>query len=315
MSLFQVPISVSKSVIIDKPLAEVFVFVRDYKNDPNWSPWFVMEPGVNIDLSDNTSEEGSSYFWDSEYIGSGQSTQIKIIPDKAIYRDLQFLKPWKSTAKIRFDFEVVDEGTKVVWNMDSSLPFFMFWMKNKMEAWVGADFVRGLSMLKEYLETGRVESKTSINGIEDRQGFEYIGIKSRCALDQVGYAMEADFKALDKVVRDKKIEVINPTFSVYHDYDPINNRCVYTSGIAIKEKHFDLPENIILGEIKGGKALNVTHKGSYFNLGNGWSTAYSYLKAKKMKPNTKVDPLEVYVNDPATTKPADLITEIYIPVR
>jgi len=49
--------------------------------------------------------------------------------NKIIKSDLQFLKPWKSFARVNFMLEPQGEGTKVSWTMESKLPFFMFWIK------------------------------------------------------------------------------------------------------------------------------------------------------------------------------------------
>lgn len=40
--------------------------------------------------------------------------------------DLQFLKPWKSFAKVAFHLEESTLGTVVRWTMESRLPFFLF---------------------------------------------------------------------------------------------------------------------------------------------------------------------------------------------
>ncbi len=314
MNLFKIPVTVSESIIINKPIGEVFSFISDYKNETKWSPWLIMEPTARIERSPETNKVGSFSSWDGQYIGAGKTVQTKLETDKTICRDLEFYRPWKSTATITFNFETVKGGTKVIWTMNTTLPFFMFWQKKTMAAWVGLDFKRGLSMCQEYLETGRVESEVTINRIEDHQEFAYIGLKTTCTLSEVGPAMEADVKKLEAFVEKEKINTIEPSFSIYHAYDPVKNSCTYTFGLAV-ENPMAVPEGFVSSVVKGGQALNITHKGSYRNLGNAWATGFPYAKSKKIKINQKLGAIEVYKNNPKNTKPADLVTEIYLPVK
>ena len=81
-------------------------------------------------------------------IGSGGMTVTGEIENQRIDCDLQFLKPWKSQADVAFILEEKDGATHLTWNMESSLPFFLFMMKDMMTAMIGSDYERGLSMMK-----------------------------------------------------------------------------------------------------------------------------------------------------------------------
>ena len=72
--------------------------------------------------------------------------------------DLTFLKPWKSQAKVAFYLKEEGASTQVRWTIDSGIPFFLFWMKKQMEIFVGMDYDRGLTMLKDLVETGSSNS-------------------------------------------------------------------------------------------------------------------------------------------------------------
>ena len=65
-------------------------------------------------------------------VGSGNMNVTAENAPQSIDYDLTFLKPWKSRAKVRFELERKGDGTKTTWFMESSLPFFMFWMKKMM---------------------------------------------------------------------------------------------------------------------------------------------------------------------------------------
>ena len=44
--------------------------------------------------------------------------------------------------------------------MNSSLPLFLFWMKEQMQVFVGMDYNRGLLLLKDLVENGKAHSQT-----------------------------------------------------------------------------------------------------------------------------------------------------------
>jgi hypothetical protein len=80
--------------------------------------------------------------------------------------------------------------------MKRKLPIVMFMMTKMMPPFVGMDYGRGLSMLKDYLETESVASKLAFPGSEQFQGFSYVGIETRCATDEVSVAMGKDMQRL-----------------------------------------------------------------------------------------------------------------------
>ena len=135
-----------------------------------------MDPDATVDVA----EGGKSYSWKGDLTGEGQMEILGEEANQWVDYDLLFLKPWKSKAKVRFEVEGQGDQTKVTWFMDSSLPFFLFFMKKSMTAMIGMDYERGLAMLKEYVEKGEVHSKLDFKGTQSFPGMQYIGIKTSC---------------------------------------------------------------------------------------------------------------------------------------
>jgi len=72
----------------------------------------------------------------------------------------------------------------------------------------------------------------------------------------------------------------------------------------------------LTGYKERGKYFKTILKGSYQNSGKAWEIAYGELgNLTDFKLLESREPFEVYVNNPRTTpNPAELITEIYLPV-
>jgi len=103
----------------------VFNILNGFSQWKVWSPWLIQEPEVKVTLSNNN----KSYSWEGKRTGEGNMVILKEVLNKSVEYKLEFLKPWKSISNVRFEVFTVDNGTRVIWSMDGSSPFFMFWMK------------------------------------------------------------------------------------------------------------------------------------------------------------------------------------------
>lgn len=69
--------------------------------------------------------------------------------------------------------------------------------------------------------------------------------------------------------------------------------------------------------IPGGRYVVFTHKGPYEKLGETYGYIYGeYLPKGEVADDSKArgGMFEIYLNDPDTTKPEDLLTELWIPI-
>ncbi len=66
-------------------------------------------------------------------------------------------------------------------------------------------------------------------------------------------------------------------------------------------------------ELPGGKMARIVHKGPYDKIEPTYNELWDWLgkNGKKLNGNVR----EVYLNDPNTTPPEELLTEIYAPIE
>ena len=208
-------LKVQKSIHINAPREQVYNLVRDFHSWPKWSPWLIAEPKCTLTFP----EDGKSYSWDGQIIGSGNIAITKENSLSSIDYDLRFLKPWKSQADVRFLFTEKDGGTEVSWVMDSSLPWFMFWMTTMMTGLLGMDYERGLKMLKDLVETDTVPSQLDFPGQHGFCAQHYIGIKTTCSIDETEKHMDSDFEKLKTWLRESNAQPSGKPFSIYHTWN------------------------------------------------------------------------------------------------
>lgn len=304
---------VQRSIIIDKPIEIVRDSLRDFKQWPKWSPWFIMEPDAALTYSDRQGQVGATYGWSGLLIGAG-SMELMEVQDTALKMQLTFVKPFKSQADVSFTLEDLADKTQVVWRMHGHLPFFMFWMTNKMKTFIGMDYERGLQMLKEYLETGKVASYVHIEGVMPLPSQKYIGLSRTCAIKDLGEIMKKDFETLYTFMEQNNISMDRVPFSIYNTFDIFKCEASYIACIPV-DTEIEIDASWTKGELTTQQALKTMHKGRYLHLGNAWMTAMNFARMKKMKLKKSPVGYEFYPNNPYDTAPEELITEIYLPLK
>jgi len=251
--------------------------------------------------------------WDGEVIGSGKNT-LESKDAQGLYYNLEFFKPWKSTAKTSFLFESLGDQTKVTWTMDSSMPLFLFFMIKTMKNMIGMDYERGLRMLKEIAEKGVINCNTANNGIIKYTGFSYVGIKRSVAVSDMPGAMKEDF---EKIVKDIVVDgqaSAKHRVCIYPKFDIKKMEATYIAAVLDENTAaIKLDSSYVTGHIDNTDMLEIKHDGSYEFLGNAWAMGMMNMRAKKFK--GKGFPFEQYWNSPMEVTPDELKTSIYFPLK
>lgn len=303
--------NISKSIEINAPVDKVFSKINDLNHWTAWSPWLILEPETKVTVRD----DAKYYEWEGERTGSGHMTITSEKENERVDLDLVFLKPWKSKAKVGFILKSKGEQTTVTWTMDSSMPFFMFFMTKMMEAFVGMDYERGLRLLKDYVEDGEVHSKLEIQEKGNYAGCQYIGIKKQCKIADLGTEMSQDFDKMWAYMHDKMDLVNGNPISIYHQWKFVKGTCQYTVAIPVSKTPDDLPGGFITGEVPATPVYTVVHTGPYEHLGNAWSLMSNLQRSKVFRYNKKIHPFEEYLNDPSSTDPLEYQSAIRFAVK
>jgi len=305
-------LNVSKSIVINKSIEDVYVHISDFTKWEQWSPWYVLEKGIKVNYSDNN----KYYEWVGEITGSGNMRITQELPNKQIDIDLTFLKPFKSKAKVDFQLTKVGDSTRVIWNMQSNFPFFLFFMIKAMKVYVGMDFHRGLLLLKDVLEKGNSNCNLEFIGEQQFAGCTYIGVPRKLNdISKAPESMKNDFETLMNFTKGKNDLINGHPMCIYSDWNPVKNTGDYEVILPVSSIPSDLPIDFVSGNISAAKVYTVRMTGSYHHLGNPWTAIEMLARAKKIKKSKTGKPMEIYFNSPLDTDSKDLITEIQYPVK
>lgn len=286
----------------------------DFNTWPIWSPWLYMEPEAQITFRGEVGETGHGYDWQGNKTGSGGMTLLNSSVSR-VDCDLQFLQPFKSEAEVSFDIERLQNGkSRVTWSMKGGLPFFMFWMKPMMIGMIKSDYIRGLSLLKDYIEMGVTLSNTTVDGIVDLEQLYYVGIRAETPLSEVLSSTRESFENLIEASAREQFSMSGSLLCFYNLMDLKTHRCDYTAAVPTYD-----PTPVVAPLVSAirpaCKALKVIHAGPHRHLGNAWALIMAEAKERKLKIIKSQPPFERYLNNPSEVDENDLITEIYLPIK
>jgi hypothetical protein len=146
---------VTRKIEIAAPPSTVFSEVNSLKRFGEWSPWEKLDPAMKKSWSGPESGVGSAYAWEgNDKVGQGKMTIASSETDKKVSYNLEFIKPFASTAVTDMTINGAAAPVTVEWTMTGkqnlmgkAMGVFM-----NMDKMIGKDFENGLSNLKTVAE-------------------------------------------------------------------------------------------------------------------------------------------------------------------
>jgi hypothetical protein len=148
--------TIGRDIIINKPKAVVFDYLRYLKNQNKFNVWARMDPAMKTTFTGTDGAQGFISAWESDNknVGMGEQEILKIVDGERIDYEIRFLKPFKSTSWAYITTTSLnDNQTRVYWEFNGNMKYptnlMMFFMN--MEKMIGNDLSKGLDNLKENL--------------------------------------------------------------------------------------------------------------------------------------------------------------------
>lgn len=146
-----------REIVINKPRADVYNYVRYLKNQNDYSKWGSMDPAMKKSFRGTDGNVGFVSAWSSEKsdVGEGEQEITALKDGERIDYAIHFIRPMESRATSYMILEPQGEAqTKVRWGFDSRMayPFNLMRLFMDMDKMIGDDFAMGLRNLKAKLE-------------------------------------------------------------------------------------------------------------------------------------------------------------------
>ncbi|TFF40137.1 SRPBCC family protein [Mucilaginibacter psychrotolerans] len=147
---------VERQITINKPVSQVFGYVRYLKNMDNYNKWVMRDPMARKDYRGQDGTVGFAYAWDGDkQAGQGEQLITKIEDARRIDVQIAFIRPFAAVSDSYMITEpTMDNTTVVKWGFASKMPYpmnaIMIFMD--MGEMLGKDLNESLQNLKQIIE-------------------------------------------------------------------------------------------------------------------------------------------------------------------
>jgi effector-binding domain-containing protein len=310
---------VNTSRVIAADPEVVFNDLNDYKNWKDWGPWYEEDSTLVAIYADNTVGVGGSYSWTSEKDGEGFMTTLKAVSPESLEQEIVLKTPFGDMkSEVYWRLEKVDKGTNVTWGMKGTISFFFRYMTEGMEKDLGAMQERGLELLDKSIQNKMKVFSITNHGIVEYSGGFYLYVTTSTKISEMSSKFPGMLAEVGDFIASNNVRTTGSPFTLYHKFDEENGTTMFSVCYPIPERMIT-PKgtDILTGFMGRGSYFKSTLKGSYENSNKAWEKAM--IEVENLLDYSMIEdgePFEVYVNNSLTTpNPADLVTEIYIPVK
>jgi polyketide cyclase/dehydrase/lipid transport protein len=146
---------IEKNVSINKNISEVFNFLRQTKNQDQFSVWNMKDPNMKKNYSGTDGTKGFVYSWESKdkNVGAGSQEITNISEGSRIDYELRFIRPMQNTAVSSFILNKTSENNTIItWTFRCPTKFPMSLFTPIFKNMLGKQLNTGLQNLKELLE-------------------------------------------------------------------------------------------------------------------------------------------------------------------
>ena len=308
---------VAKTKLIEADPIVVFNDLNDYRNWKEWGPWYEQDSTIRVQYADHTVGEGGAYTWTSDVEGGGRMKTLKVQKPERLDQEMVFETPFGDMAsEVYWILNKVETGTELTWGIKGELPFFSRFMASGMTEQLGPMQERGLELFDKNLQKKlKVYSIDSV-GVVDFSGGFYLYVSTSSKINQIGVKSEGMMDHISKFVQDNRIRLTGSPFTLYHKFDQENGTSMFSIAYPIAERIVTQDSDILTGYMERGTYFKTILTGAYTNLQEAWEKAmFDAENLKEYALEESGESFEIYVNNQENTpNPAQLVTEIYVPV-
>jgi hypothetical protein len=146
---------IQRDIVVNKPVQEVFEYIKLVKNQEQYSYWVMLDPTNRITYTGIDGTIGFLGAWEGQQrAGKGEQEIVEVKTNESTRLEVRFEKPFKNTAYTTMTTEPINqEQTKVSWKMEGRNKFPMTLFNLVIDSLLGKDMEKSLHNLKRILET------------------------------------------------------------------------------------------------------------------------------------------------------------------
>ena len=308
---------VEVSALVDAPPATVFALVNDFRRVDLWSPRTATDPNARVLFSGPNRGVGATVTWDGAIAGSGTQTIVESRPHEHVATMINPGEPGE--ARTWFDIGAEDGETRVTWGFahDHGLNLVGRYFALLLAGVVKREFESGIAALKDLAES---LPRTDFGDLDvehlvvEPQQIAYLPTTSLPEPAAISEAMGKAYFEVLTFIDARGLTEAGPPMSVVRGF--AGSQLRFDAAIPVRGVNEETARDgaaVKLGHTYSGPAIRVRHVGSYRQLGSTHRKIAAYLAALGLERSG--DPWETYISDPTRVPEAELLTDVYYPVR
>lgn len=148
------------SATVNKPVGEVFSYIRYLKNQDQFSYWNLQDPAMKKTYTGTDGTPGATYSWNSqnEELGQGTQTIREVAENQRLNIRMQFVKPFENETEATLSTTETAPGTTTVtWSFDDDMawPMNLMPVVFNMKKSLGDMLQNSVNNIKRNLESGQ----------------------------------------------------------------------------------------------------------------------------------------------------------------
>jgi len=305
---------IEESISIKAAKITVFNELNSFQKFNNWSPWAAMDTSTKWEIWGNESGVNAQLKWESKNssLGIGSQQIIESVPYSYIKILLIFGED--SSANAYFKFDEKDDETIVTWGYEAPQEFvYSRYMGLLSSYFISSTYKEGLANLKELIEN-LYPLPVNMQISEPRvRSLDAVVIRHKTSknLNEIADSLTSSMKQLDAFFESIFIKPDGSPMLINRSSD--ENSYEFEVGYPIINNTFAINPNMKYITTYEGKTIRLTYTGPLSKLKSAYDAADKYVKDNKFEKNG--DSWEMYLSNPLTTKPEELVTQIFIPVK
>ncbi len=312
-------VHVERSIVIDAPRATVFALLDGFKQFNKWSPWAALDPNATYTREGPEFGVGAKQSWvgDPKTVGSGSQEVVELKPLELVKTRLDVSGMGPATA--RFALAPETSATKVTWSLDSDMgagPIGRYFGL-MMDRWIGSDYEKGLAGLKALAEslpkTDFADLAVEVADVAPVT-VAYVEAQSSKDTKEIGAAIGASYAKVGAFMKANGLKQAGAPITINTRYDDTGYG--FDAAIPVDkapEKEVPAGSPVKVKSTYAGKALKVVMKGPYSGMPKTYDKLHAFMATRGY--DSAGAPWDEYVSDPGTTPEADIVTNIYQPVK
>lgn len=312
-------VHLERSIVVDAPASTVFTILNGFTRMNEWSPWAQIDPAAVYTITGPSHGVGAQQAWQSNHrdVGSGKQEITASIPFERIETHLDFGP--QGLAQATYQLTPRDEGTHVTWAFDTDFGINLMgrYFGLMFESMLGPAYEEGLSNLKQLAESlPQVDFADLDAEIVDLkpQTIAFVSVVTSQDKEEIAPAFARAYAEVEAFMDQEELTVAGPPLTINNLWE--DGKFVFAAAMPIAQlpsQGAGADSGVQVKTTVGGKALWTVHTGPYDGLRQHYEKIEAYLAAHGLE--TTGPPWDVWISDPQSTPPEELVTHTYFPLE